>query len=168
MSTYDNTTDNTDAAKQLRMAATVVGATFLLVGILGFVPGITTNFDDMKFAGYESEAKLLGLFQVSILHNLVHALFGVAGLAMARQARTASAYLIGGGAIYLVLFIYGLLIDHHSDANFVPFNDAANWLHLGLGLGMIGIGFALSRKWREETAGHSGTTGTRGTTGRTV
>jgi hypothetical protein len=157
-STYNTTADNTDAAKQLRLAATVVGAVFLLVGILGFVPGITSNYSDMSFAGYKSDAKLLGIFQVSILHNIVHVLFGVAGLAMARQARTASTYLIGGGAIYLVLFVYGLLIDMKSNANFVPLNDADNWLHLVLGIGMIAVGYALSRKWREE--GGAGTTGT--------
>ena len=168
MSTYNTTGENTNAAKQLRMAATVVGATFLLVVIFGFVPGITTNYDDLSFVGHESGAELLGIFQVSILHNAVHVLFGVAGLAMARQARTASLYLIGGGVIYLVLFVYGLLIDHDSDANFVPLNDADNWLHLVLGLGMIGIGFVLSRKWREESTGTTGTTGGTGTTGRTA
>ena len=166
MSTYDNTTDNTDAAKLLRTAAMVVGATFLLVGILGFVPGITSNYDQMEFAGHESGAELLGIFQVSILHNIVHLLFGVAGLAMARKASTASTYLIGGGAIYLVLFLYGLFVaDDHKSSNFVPLNDADNWLHLVLGLGMLGIGFALSRKWREE---RTGTTGTSGTTDRAV
>lgn len=36
-----------------------------------------------------SNAKLLGLFEVSILHNIVHLLYGVAGLAMARSARSA-------------------------------------------------------------------------------
>ncbi len=143
---YNNTnSDHTDGGKALRMAATVVGAVFLLVGILGFVPGITSNYDDMQFAGHESEAKLLGLFQVSILHNIVHLLFGVAGLAMARHARTASTYLIGGGAIYLVLFLYGLIIDKESDANFVPLNNADNILHLGLGIGMLAIGFLLTR-----------------------
>ena len=138
--TYNTSADNTNAAKLLRTAATVVGAVFLLVGILGFVPGITSNYGDLEFAGHESGAELLGIFQVSILHNLVHVLFGLAGLAMARQARTAATYLIGGGAIYLVLFIYGLLIDHDSDANFVPLNDADNWLHLGLGVAMLLLG----------------------------
>ena len=37
---------------------------FLLVGIAGFIPGITTAYDTMQFAGHESEAMLLGLFQV--------------------------------------------------------------------------------------------------------
>jgi hypothetical protein len=153
-SSYDNTTGtDTDAARQLRQVATAVGAVFLLVGILGFVPGITSNYDELSFAGHESEAELLGIFQVSVLHNVVHLLFGVAGLAMARQARTAATYLIGGGVVYLVLFLYGLVIDKTSDANFVPLNDADDWLHLVLGLGMLAIGLLLSRKLRDETTG---------------
>ncbi len=89
---------------------------------------------------------LLGLFQVSVLHNIVHLLFGVAGLALSRQARTATSYLIGGGVIYLVLWIYGLVIDKQSSANFVPLNAADNWLHLGLGIGMIALGMLLGRR----------------------
>ncbi|MEH0826500.1 MULTISPECIES: DUF4383 domain-containing protein [unclassified Micromonospora] len=118
----------------------------MLVGVLGFIPGITSNYDTMMFAGHESEAKLLGLFQVSILHNLVHLAFGVAGLALARTISGARGYLIGGGAVYLVLWLYGLVIDHESGANFVPLNGADNWLHLLLGLGMIALGLALTRR----------------------
>ena len=129
----------------LQTAAAVVGGTFLLVGILGFVPGVTTNYGAMEFAGHESGAKLLGIFEVSILHNLVHLLFGVAGLAMARAWSSARTYLLGGGAIYLVLWVYGLLIEPASSANFVPVNDADNWLHLLLGLGMVALGFMLGR-----------------------
>jgi len=129
----------------IRRVATAVGAVFLLVGILGFIPGITTSYSEMSFAGPESDAMLLGLFQVSILHNIVHLLFGVAGLAMARRADSARTYLVGGGVIYLMLWIYGLVVDKSSTANFVPFNNADNWLHLGLGLGMIGLGVLASR-----------------------
>jgi hypothetical protein len=129
----------------LQKAALAVGAVFLLVGILGFVPGITTGYDTMTMAGHHSEAMLLGVFNVSILHNLVHLAFGVAGLLMARSFAGARTYLIGGGVIYLVLFVYGLVIDHASAANFVPVNSADNWLHLVLAIGMIGLGVALSR-----------------------
>jgi arginine exporter protein ArgO len=130
----------------LRTAAAVVGAVFLLVGVLGFVPGITTNYSDMTFAGHTSEAKLLGIFQVSILHNLVHVLFGVAGLAMSRSRDTARTFLVGGGVIYLVLWLYGLVVGQDSAANFVPVNTADDWLHFVLGAGMIGLGMALSRR----------------------
>lgn len=129
----------------VQLAAAAVGAVFLLVGILGFIPGITTNYDTLTFAGHHSDAKLLGIFEVSVLHNIVHLVFGVAGLAMARLARTAQLYLIGGGIIYLVLFVYGLVIDQNSDANFVPVNDADNWLHLVLGLTMVLLGVLTTR-----------------------
>ena len=138
--------------KPVRTMATVVGATFLLVGILGFVPGVTSNYDDLSFAGHHSRAELLGIFQVSVLHNIVHLLFGVAGLAMARHAKSAVSYLIGGGVVYLVLWIYGLVIDRDSDANFVPVNDADNYLHLLLGLGMIVLGLVGQRIWRGAVA----------------
>lgn len=130
----------------LQKAAAAVGAVFLLVGILGFIPGITTNYDTMTFASHHSEALLLGVFNVSILHNIVHLLFGVAGLLMARTFNNARLYLIGGGVIYLLLFVYGLLIDHDSAANFIPLNTADNWLHLILALGMIALGVLLSRR----------------------
>lgn len=128
------------AAGFVRKAALAVAAVFLLVGIAGFIPGVTTDFDKMEFAGHLSEAKLLGIFQVSVLHNIVHALFGVAGFALARTAAGARAFLIGGGAIYLVLWLYGLLVSEHSAANFVPVNMADDWLHFALGAGMIVLG----------------------------
>ncbi len=129
----------------VQTAALAVAAVFVLVGILGFIPGITTNYGDMTFAGHHSDALLLGIFQVSILHNIVHLLFGAAGFAMARTISGARTYLIGGGAIYLVLWLYGLVVGQNSAANFVPVNAADDWLHLFLGLGMIALGFLTTR-----------------------
>lgn len=129
----------------VQKAALAVGAVFLLVGILGFIPGITSNYDQLSFASHHSGAMLLGVFQVSILHNIVHLLFGVAGIAMARSRSAAWGYLLWGGVIYLLLWIYGLVIDHDSEANFVPVNDADNWLHLVLGLGMVALALLLTR-----------------------
>lgn len=128
----------------VQTAALVVGALFLLVGVLGFIPGITTDYDTMTFAGHHSEAMLLGVFNVSILHNIVHLLFGVAGLAMARSVSSARAFLVGGGVIYAVLWVYGLVIDMDSSANFVPVNTADNWLHFALAVAMIAAGVLLA------------------------
>ena len=139
-------------ATNLQKAAAAVGAVFLLVGVLGFVPGVTSDYGSMQFAGHESDAALLGIFQVSILHNIVHLLFGVAGLMMARSWSGARTFLVGGGAIYLVLWIYGLLIDHESSANFVPVNGGDNWLHFLLGVGMVALGLLLSRRNETSTA----------------
>jgi hypothetical protein len=75
---------------------------------------------------------------------------------MARTALQARNYLVFGGAIYLVLFLYGLLVGQESDANFVPVNTADDILHLVLGIGMLGLGLALSRSRASSTV-----TGTR-------
>ena len=141
-----STNTSTGSRTLLQTAALLVGATFVLVGLLGFVPGITTNFDELSFASNDSGAELLGIFQVSVLHNIVHLLFGVVGIAMAKSIAGAKTYLVGGGAIYVVLFLYGLVIDKESSANFVPLNTADDYLHLVLGVAMIGLGSVLGKK----------------------
>ena len=121
--------------------AALVSVVFVLVGILGFVPGITTHYGDLSFAGHGSGAKLLGIFQVSVLHNIVHLLFGIVGLVLAKTADGARTYLVGGGVVYLVLWVVGLV----GAAGWIPANTADNWLHFALGAGMIGLGFVTSR-----------------------
>ena len=149
-------TTGTDAARSpVRTAALAVSIVFLLVGVLGFIPGITSNYSSMAFAGHHSDAHLLGIFQVSILHNIVHLLFGAVGLAMARTVPAARLYLIAGGAIYLILWLYGLVVGQTSAANFIPVNTADDWLHLVLGLGMIALGLLTTRR----TAGAAGAGG---------
>lgn len=123
----------------------IISIGFLAVGILGFIPGITTHYSDIQFAGHDSDAKLLGVFQVSVLHNLVHLLFGVVGLFLCRTGAGARAFLVGGGLIYLVLTLYGFLISEGSGWNFVPVDRAGNLLHLGLGLAMVTFGLLPER-----------------------
>ena len=138
----------------VQLAATAVAATFLLVAILGFVPGITTGYSDLSLAGRESQAELIGLFQISVLHNIVHGLFGVIGLVLARSVVGARNFLLGGGAVYLVLFAYGTVIDLDSAANFVSLTIADNFLHLFLGTSMISLGVVPGKKAVRTAAGH--------------
>ena len=135
----------------IQYGAAVVGAVFLIVGVAGFIPGITSNLDTLEFAGRDSSAELLGIFQVSILHNIVHLAFGVLGLLAFRSARGSALFFYGGGVLYLVLTLYGAAIDLASGANFVPVNTADNWLHLGLGLGMVALAAILARVTLEAT-----------------
>ncbi|MFD1149249.1 DUF4383 domain-containing protein [Saccharothrix hoggarensis] len=138
--------------RPIQTFALLVGVVFLLVGVLGFVPGVTADFDRFGLAGPHSEAALLGVFQVSALHNVVHLLFGVAGVAAARSWGSARLFLGAGGFLYLLFWVYGSVvhaIGHAGGAaNFLPFNSADNLLHLGLGVGMIllaVLGTALER-----------------------
>lgn len=151
MSAIDSS--NQDRKYRIQYAAFGVGAVFLAVGILGFIPGVTTGYDGMTFAGHESTAMLLGVFHISILHNIVHLIFGVAGVLLGRSLSGARYYLAGGGIVYLILWIYGIVVDLESSANFVPLNTADNWLHLLLGIGMIGLGIGL---WRMGVHGSAG------------
>jgi hypothetical protein len=134
------------AETPMQKAALIVGVVFLVVGVAGFVPGLTSDVGDLHGAGHGSGAMLLGLFQVSVLHNIVHLLFGIAGVALARTFRASKLYLIVGGLVYAVLWIYGLVIDKDSQANFVPLNTADDWLHFVLAVGMIGLGVLLGRR----------------------
>lgn len=133
------------AETAVQKTALAVGIVFLVVGIAGFIPGLTTGVETMTFAGHESGALLLGVFQVSILHNIVHLLFGIAGLAFARSAAGSRNFLIWGGVVYLVLWVYGLIVTGDNPANFVPMNHADNWLHLVLGVGMVLLGIFVGR-----------------------
>ena len=127
----------------VRDTARLVGVVFLLVAVAGFIPGLTTNlYDGLEFAGDDGTSELLGLFEVSVLHNIVHGLFGVAGLAMAATASGARTFLIGGGAVYLLLAAIQVI----GAGDWVPLVGPDLWLHIGLGLGMIGLGVALTRE----------------------
>ncbi len=114
--------------------ARLFGATFLVAGVAGFIPGLTTNlYDGLEFAGDEGSAELLGLFEVSVLHNIVHGLFGL-GLVAAKRQASSLQYLLSAGAFYAVLFVLGLL----GGGDWVPINDADDALHFVLAAGLLG------------------------------
>ena len=136
--------DGRYAGTAVQRAALVVGIVFLLVGVAGFLPGVTTHYSALMFAGHGSMALLLGVFQVSVLHNVVHLLFGVAGLVFARTRSASRGYLVVGGLIYAVLWLYGQVFGGDSPGNVVPLNGADNALHLVLAAGMVMLGIFLS------------------------
>lgn len=133
----------------VQKASLIAGIVFIVVGIAGFIPGLTHSTEHLMAAGAASEALLLGLFQVSVLHNIVHLLFGVAGLAAASRPVAARMFLIWGGIVYFVLWIFGLFAVNNDALNFIPVNDADNWLHLVLAIGMVLAGVFLYRTSHE-------------------
>lgn len=138
--------------RPVQTASLLVGLLFVIVGVLGFVPGITVNHGAMTFAGHHSGALLLGLFQVSILHNLLHLLLGVAGLVAARlNAYLSRMYLLVGGLVYLAMWLYVALMDLTTVeklfgappawAHFASFAPADDWLRFLLAVGMLSLYF---------------------------
>jgi hypothetical protein len=123
-------------------AALLVAVAFLVVGLCGFIPVVTTDYGRLAWAG-RSGAKLFGVFGVSGLHNVMHLVFGVVCLMLIRSYASARAYLIGGGLAYLAIWIGGMLIDHIR-ANVGAASGADNWLHFGLGAAMVILGLTLA------------------------
>ncbi len=111
-----------------------------VLGLLGFV-ATGSSMDP----NHLTAPKLLGLFPVNVVHNIVHLLFGVWGVIGARSFGGARSYLLGAGVVYAVLFIYGLFVGEDDDANFIPMNNADDWLHLLLAVALLGSYFLTGR-----------------------
>jgi hypothetical protein len=139
------------ATSDIQRAALIFGIVFAVVTIVGFIPGLTTDYDRLTtFDGVGAE--IFGIFGVNVLENIVHALYAVAGFAAAASWAASKTYFIWGGIVYLGVWLYGLLIDLNSAANFIGVNEAANWLHLALGVVMVAIGVLLGRETVRRTA----------------
>ena len=115
-----------------QLLSLVIGAVYLLVGIVGF---FVTGFDD--FFGHDTNETILG-FEVNPFHNIVHILIGAAGLVLARTLAGARTY---GGLLavgYGATFVYGLFAVGQT-WDFLSLNWADNWLHLVSALAGLAI-----------------------------
>ena len=138
MATTANRAD--DARDAGRTLALVIGAAYTLIGIVGF---LVTGFDD--FANPTNE-RLLGIFEINPLHNIVHLAIGLAGLAMWKRRDSARGYGIALAAGYGLTFVYGLFVaGQDTSANFLSLNGADNVLHLLSALAGVAIVMLLSR-----------------------
>lgn len=103
------------------------GVGFLALGVIGFVPGVTSGAGEIAFAGRETGAELLGLFPVTALHNLLHLAFGI-GVVMAASPLLALAYLASSAVLYALLFAAGVVFgdDIASVLGSNGWNDASH------------------------------------------
>lgn len=139
---HDTTTGETTLNQKVGYA---FGAIYVLVGILGFF------FTD-TFVGPAEGDKLLGIFAVNHLHNIVHIVIGVALIGAARSGDAAARstnFTIG--VIYAVLGLVGWFIDGDSSLNFANLNVADHLLHLVTAAVLIGVSRA-DRTDRARTA----------------
>jgi hypothetical protein len=120
-----------------KLVAYVLGVVYLVVGLVGFA--VNSDFGDKN-----TNDKLLGLFEINALHNVVHILIGVALLAAARAGyRAARSMNTAVGAVYLVVGIIGLFIANDtSSANILSLNGADNALHVASALVLLGVGLS--------------------------
>ena len=127
-----------------RLVATIFGAVYILVGLLGFA--VTGGIGFIATEG----GLLLGIFEVNPLHNIAHLLIGaallIAGLVSARAAKTVN---IVVGATYLLLGIVGFFLVGTA-LNILALNTFDHFLHLASAIVLLGVGLAAERGVRSE------------------
>ena len=113
-----------------RYFALVAGIAFIVIGFLGFVPGLTMMPDagSPPLAVNAAHGRLFGLFPVNALHNLVHIALGVWGLVAYAQG-TARTFARGTAIIYGLLTVMGLIPALNTTFGFVPIYGHDVWLH---------------------------------------
>jgi len=116
------------------------GIVFLAVGILGFVPGVTTT-------GADGMPMLLGIFMVNTAHSIVHIASGVVFLlASMAGAGAASLWFKLFGLVYAVVAVLGFMTPNGLLLGLISNNPADTWLHVGLAAEMLLIGFAVPKQ----------------------
>lgn len=116
----------------------VFGVVLLLAGLVGFLTNssFATGDDAPRNA-------LIGLFDVNGWHNIVHALSGVAALAVAGSRTKARLFAFGFGGVYVLVTILGLAAGGNSTLfGLIAVNTEDNFLHLGIALAGILAGAA--------------------------
>ena len=137
----------------LRKFALIYGAMFLLGGILGFVPGVTQPPHHAPPLVVEAfHGRVLGLFTVNVLHNIVHLAIGVFGLLGSRSVSGALLYARGVAIFYGVLAVLGLIPATNTLFGLVPIHDHDVWLHAGSALMAAFFGFGPPARAREAAA----------------
>ena len=114
--------------------AMLFGVVFVVVGVLGFVPGVTSN------------GHLLGIFEVDTTHNVIHLLSGVIALLAAMgAAQYASLYFKVFGVLYALVTIAGF-VQGDTVLGVIGVNLADNVLHLVIAALALWIGFGMKDK----------------------
>ncbi|MFF1828102.1 DUF4383 domain-containing protein [Paenarthrobacter sp. NPDC058040] len=115
-----------------RLIATIFGAVYLLVGVLGFFVTAGTGF-------FATEGATLIIFAVNPLHNVIHLAIGAAllyaGLNSVTLSKTVNTTV---GGVYLLVGILGLFLVG-SSLNIIALNGADNVLHLASAVVLLGV-----------------------------
>lgn len=115
-----------------RFFAILFGIAFIFAGVAGFMPAFTTN------------GALLGIFEVDTMHNIVHIVSGVIAIMAATSFKLTRLYFLIFGIAYTITAIVGFA--RGGDLFIMQVNTADNFLHLGIGVISLFLGYYASKK----------------------
>jgi hypothetical protein len=114
-----------------RYFALFFGMTYVVIGIVGFIPGFHTmapagapHMDQTASYGY-----LFGLFPVNALHNVFHIVVGLAGMAVYPRFSLARAYCIVVFLLFGLLTFMGFMPQLDTTWGWIPLFSGDAWLH---------------------------------------
>lgn len=115
----------------IRKFALIFGFIFVLVGILGFVPGANDHsHTDMPSIAVDSfYGRLLGLFPVNLMHNIVHIAVGAWGIFSSGSVAASRLFGRGLAILYGLLTILGLIPATYTLFGIAPIFGHDVWLH---------------------------------------
>ncbi|HEY7350672.1 MAG TPA: DUF4383 domain-containing protein [Ktedonobacterales bacterium] len=126
-----------------KLYAQVLGIVLTLVGILGFIDALAPG------------GNLLGIFAINSMHNVIHLLSGIVGLA--------AGFLVGGqyarwyalvfGAVYALVTVVGF-IQTTTVLGLIPVNLADNLLHTAIAVASLAV-FFISAPGRKAAVAHA-------------
>jgi len=124
----------------VRRRTRLVALTLGLVGIAGFVPGVTSHLGQIEPAGWGSGALLFGVVRVSVIGNLIHVAMSAGGLLATASDEWSRRFLQWGGTAYATMSCYRVLLDLYLAGGRVPGQGAGEWLPVAAGLAIVAIG----------------------------
>ena len=127
---------STPVQKAARISAIVLA----VLAVLGFIPGITADYDQLGITGNGPDAQLFGLLAISVLHNVLLLLFAALLLVSARRAGAAKVTFMALGLFNLLAALYGLINARYESETWVPAGVSDNWFHLVLGAVLFFLG----------------------------
>ena len=115
---------------KLRYFSLAAGVFFLLLGILGFIPGLTSLLASAPMlkvsAGY---GYLFGLFPVNLVHNIIHLAIGMAGIIAYGSEFNARLYARSVAIFLGLLAVLGLIPTTNMLFGLIPLFSHNIWLH---------------------------------------
>ncbi len=133
----------TSSRSMVQLVALAFGAVYLLVGILGLIPFFGGSYT-------QTDNNLLGFVPINLLHNIVHLVIGIAGLAAVASLAASRRYAQTFGVVLIAVGIVGVFAS--NPFNLLPIGGVDIAIHLATGAVLAYFGFSAVPALRRATA----------------